>query len=222
MLVKSVLNREKTNTYPISQDIRSRMLPFWSMLHDKKMIGDKKYDRLKRNTELTDDELAAFVQRQLTETQQSTKALTQLLQEIYPEAEIVYSKAGNVSEFRQEFGLLKCREVNDLHHAKDAYLNIVVGNVYKTKFTDRFFLNIRKENYSLKKVFDWDTPGAWKADGTSIATVKKYMAKNNPIITRMPREENGLLFKQTIMPADWASFRSKPENPLRNTADTTS
>ena len=214
VLVKSVLNREKTNTYPISQDIRSRMLPFWSMLHDKKMIGDKKYDRLKRNTELTDDELAAFVQRQLTETQQSTKALAQLLQEIYPEAEIVYSKAGNVSEFRQEFGLLKCREVNDLHHARDAYLNIVVGNVYKTKFTDRFFLNIRKENYSLKKVFDWDTPGAWKADGTSIATVKKYMAKNNPIITRMPREEKGLLFKQTIMPAGKGQIRIKADKPI--------
>lgn len=214
VLVKSVLNREKTNTYPISQDIRSRMLPFWSMLHDKKMIGDKKYDRLKRNTELTDDELAAFVQRQLTETQQSTKALAQLLQEIYPEAEIVYSKAGNVSEFRQEFEMLKCREVNDLHHAKDAYLNIVVGNVYKTEFTDRFFLNIRKENYSLKKVFDGDTPGAWKADGTSIATVKKYMAKNNPIITRMPREEKGQLFNLNIMPAGLGQLPIKAGKPI--------
>ena len=213
VLVKSVLNREKTNTYPISQEIRSRMLPFWSMLHDKKMIGDKKYDRLKRNTELTDDELAAFVQRQLTETQQSTKALAQLLQEIYPEAEIVYSKAGNVSEFRQEFGLLKCREVNDLHHAKDAYLNIVVGNVYKTKFTDRFFLNIRKENYSLKKVFDWDTPGAWKADGTSIATVKKYMAKNNPIITRMPRETKGALFGLMPVSRENAKIPLKANKP---------
>lgn len=213
VLVKRVLNREKTNTYPISQDIRSRMLPFWSMLHDKKMIGDKKYDRLKRNTELTDDELAAFVQRQLTETQQSTKALAQLLQEIYPEAEIVYSKAGNVSEFRQEFGLLKCREVNDLHHAKDAYLNIVVGNVYKTKFTDRFFLNIRKENYSLKKVFDWDTPGAWKADGTSIATVKKYMAKNNPIITRMPRETKGALFGLMPVSRENAKIPLKANKP---------
>ena len=213
VLVKSVLNREKTNTYPISQDIRSRMLPFWSMLHDKKMIGDKKYDRLKRNTELTDDELAAFVQRQLTETQQSTKALAQLLQEIYPEAEIVYSKAGNISEFRQEFGLLKCREVNDLHHAKDAYLNIVVGNVYKTKFTDRFFLNIRKENYSLKKVFDWDTPGAWKADGTSIATVKKYMAKNNPIITRMPRETKGALFGLMPVSRENAKIPLKANKP---------
>ncbi len=214
VLVKSVLNREKTNAYPISQDIRSKMLPFWTMLHDKEMISDKKFDRLKRNTELTDDELAAFVQRQLTETQQSTKALAQLLKGRYPEAEIVYSKAGNVSEFRQEFGLLKCREVNDLHHAKDAYLNIVVGNVYKTKFTDRFFLNIRKENYSLKKVFDWDTPGAWKADGTSITTVKKYMAKNNPIVTRMPREEKGQLFNLNIMPAGQGQLPIKAGKPI--------
>ena len=213
VLVKSVLNREKTNTYPISQDIRSRMLPFWSMLHDKKMIGDKKYDRLKRNTELTDDELASFVQRQLTETQQSTKALAQLLKERYPESEIVYSKAGNISEFRQKFEMLKCREVNDLHHAKDAYLNIVVGNVYKTKFTDRFFLNIRKENYSLKEVFDWDTPGAWKADGTSIATVKKYMAKNNPIITRMPRETKGALFGLMPVSRENAKIPLKANKP---------
>ena len=213
VLVKRVLNREKTNTYPISQDIRSRMLPFWSMLHDKKMIGDKKYDRLKRNTELTEDELASFVQRQLTETQQSTKALAQLLKERYPESEIVYSKAGNISEFRQKFEMLKCREVNDLHHAKDAYLNIVVGNVYKTKFTDRFFLNIRKENYSLKEVFDWDTPGAWKADGTSIATVKKYMAKNNPIITRMPRETKGALFGLMPVSRENAKIPLKANKP---------
>ena len=213
VLVKSVLNREKTNTYPISQDIRSRMLPFWTMLHDKKMIGDKKFDRLKRNTELTDDELAAFVQRQLTETQQSTKALAQLLQEIYPETEIVYSKAGNVSDFRQEFGLLKCREVNDLHHAKDAYLNIVVGNVYKTKFTDRFFLNIRKENYSLNTVYERDIPGAWKADGTSINTVKKYMAKNNPIITRMPRETKGALFGLMPVSRENAKIPLKANKP---------
>lgn len=213
VLVKSVLNREKTNAYPISQDIRSRMLPFWSMLHDKKMIGDKKYDRLKRNTELTEDELASFVQRQLTETQQSTKALAQLLKERYPESEIVYSKAGNISEFRQKFEMLKCREVNDLHHAKDAYLNIVVGNVYKTKFTDQFFLNIRKENYSLKEVFDWDTPGAWKADGTSIATVKKYMAKNNPIITRMPRETKGALFGLMPVSRENAKIPLKANKP---------
>lgn len=31
--------------------------------------------------------------------------------------------------------MIKVREVNDFHHAKDAYLNIVVGNTYYVKFT---------------------------------------------------------------------------------------
>ena len=37
----------------------------------------------------------------------------------------------------------KAMEINDLHHAKDAYLNIVVGNVYHVKFTKNITYNIR-------------------------------------------------------------------------------
>ena len=57
----------------------------------------------------------------------------------------MYVKAGLVSEFRQQFEWVKCREVNDLHHAKDAYLNIVVGDLYNSKFTREWFEN-RKNN----------------------------------------------------------------------------
>ena len=200
VLVKSDLNRNKTNVYPISENIREKMLPFWTMLHQKKLISDKKYERLKRNYPLTDEELSSFVERQLVETRQSTKALATILQEKYPSAKIVYSKAGNVSEFRHEFDLPKFRDVNDLHHAKDAYLNIVVGNVYHTKFTEKFFLNIQNENYSLNRVFDFDTKGAWKANGTSLSVVKKYMKKNNPIVTYAPFETKGAISDLQIMP----------------------
>ena len=57
---------------------------------------------------------------QLVETRQSTKAVAVLLKEMFPETEIVYVKAGIVSEFRQQYDMVKCREVNDFHHAKDA------------------------------------------------------------------------------------------------------
>ncbi len=194
VVVKNTLNREKTNVYPIKAEIRTQMRPFWEMLRQNGMISQKKYDRLIRQTPLTEQELSSFVARQLVETQQSTKALTLLLQERYGDAtRIVFSKAGNVSDFRHDFDLLKCREVNDLHHAKDAYLNIVVGNVYCTRFTDRFFANIGNENYSLNRVFEYDVPGAWDRKET-IKTVKHFMAKNNPIVTRMPREVKGQLF----------------------------
>lgn len=200
VLVKSTLNRSKTNIYPISEEIRSKMKDFWNLLRQKGLLSDEKYNRLVRSYGLTDEELSSFVARQLVSTQQSTKALADMLQTAYPNTRIVYSKAGNVSDFRQEFNIIKCREINDLHHAKDAYLNIVVGNVYDTKFTEKFFLNIRSENYSLNKVFNFNTPGAWNADGSSIKTVKKYVQKNSPIVTFMPVEAKGAISNLQIVP----------------------
>lgn len=201
VLVKSVLNRKKTNLYPIAGDIRKKMYPFWKMLKDRGMISDKKFDRLVRCTPLTDKELSDFAARQLVETRQSTKAIVSLMKGYYPSTKMVFSKAKNVSRFRQSFDFIKCRDINNCHHAKDAYLNIVVGNVYDTKFTSDFFKNIHNEAYSLNQVFNYDTKGAWRADGTSIETVKRYMSKNNITVTRMPKEAKGGLFDVTIMPA---------------------
>lgn len=213
VLVKSELNREKTNIYPISENIRHTMLPAWTWMKENHLISQKKFDRLSRNYPLTEKELSDFVARQLTETQQSTKALATLLKNTYTDTRIVYSKAGNVSDFRHEFDLLKCREVNDLHHAKDAYLNIVVGNVYCTKFTERFFANIEQENYSLNCVFAYDTAGAW--DKTeSIKTVKRYMAKNNVLVTRVPHEVKGQLFDLQILPAGKGQLPKKEGLPV--------
>ena len=212
VLVKNELNREKTNIYPISENIRTKMLPMWMQMKKSGLISPKKFDRLCRNYPLTDKELSDFVARQLTETQQSTKALAKLLENEY-KSRIVYSKAGNVSDFRKDHDMLKCRDVNDLHHAKDAYLNIVVGNVYCTKFTDRFFANINNENYSLKKVFEFDTPGAWDKS-ESIKTVRKQMNKNNVLVTRMPYEVKGQLFDLQIMPAGKGQLEKKAGLPV--------
>ena len=211
VLVEKDINGEKTDIYPISEDIRQKMQPFWKILKEKGLINEEKYKRLTRNYELTEEELSAFIARQLVETQQSTKALATLLQKEYSSAKIVYSKAVNVSEFRnrKDKELPKFREINDLHHAKDAYLNIVVGNVYDTKFTEKFFLNIRNENYSLKRVFDFNVAGAWDAKGSTFDTVKKYMAKNNPIVTFAPYEVKGELFDQQIVPKGKGQFPIK-------------
>ena len=213
VLVKSVLNREKTNIYPISSEIREKMLPLWKMLREKGMISEKKFERLKRNYPLTDEELSSFVARQLVETQQSTKAIATLMKDLYPETKVVYSKAGNVADFKQQYDIIKCRDVNDLHHAKDAYLNIVVGNVYDTKFTENFFRNIGSETYSLNKVFEYNTPGAWDKS-ESIKTVRKYIEKNNILFTRMPYEQKGQLFDLNIMPAGKGQLPVKEGKPI--------
>ena len=135
----SVANGEKKDVYPIKSEIRNKMQKTWSFWHHVGTISDEKYKRLIRSTPFTEDEKYGFINRQLTETSQSTKVVAELLKERYPEAEIVYSKAGLISDFRHEFDLYKSRSYNDLHHAVDAYLNIVVGNVYHMRFSRQCF-----------------------------------------------------------------------------------
>ena len=217
VLVKNILNREKTNEYPIKQEIRDRMKATWAAMEQCGLISEKKYDRLICPKPLTEQQLSDFVARQLTQTRQSTKALATILVETYPVSKLVYSKAGNVYEFRQKYELVKCREVNDLHHAKDAYLNIVVGNVYATKFTDQFFRNIRNEEYSVNvdTIFEHNVPGAWNAK-RSITTVKDMMRRSDPIVTRMPRDSisGALMNKVQIRMAGEGELSKKAGLPI--------
>ena len=213
VLVNSRDNREKTNDYPLKEEIRARMMPVWTAMRKRGQISETTYSRLIRVEPLSEKELSDFVQRQLVETRQSTKALAELLKERYPRpaTKLVYSKAQNVSDFRREYQLTKCRALNDLHHAKDAYLNIVVGNVYDTRFTDRFFANIRNEEYSVatdtlfKKL---DTHGAWDKN-TSIVTVKDMLRRNDPIVTKMRFETKGALFNLQPLSAGGGQLERK-------------
>lgn len=202
VLVKKTDNAEKKADYPLSGAIHAKMYGFWKFLKDKELISKKKFDRLTRNTTLTDEELADFISRQLVETRQSTKAVAQILGSLYDKdnTEIVYVKAGTVSDFRQHYDMLKCREVNDLHHAKDAYLNIVVGNVYNERYTHNrinFIKGLQVSMYSLNKMFDYDIKNAWVAtDNISLGIVKKQMNKNNILYTRYSFVQAGGLFDQ--------------------------
>ena len=155
-----------------------------------------------RTTAFTEDELSGFIARQLVETRQSTKAVATVLKELLPETDIVYVKAGLVSEFRQEMDMLKCREVNDLHHAKDAYLNIVMGNIYNTRFTKDPLNFVRKErNYSIKlttlisKKIERNGEVAWDPS-TYFETVRKMMSKNSIRYVRYTYKRKGGLFNQ--------------------------
>lgn len=207
VLVKKQVNAAKSDRYPLAEEIRQKQDAFWKKLYHKELISRTKYERLIRSRPLGADELASFIGRQLVETRQSTKAAAELLQHVFPQAAIVYAKAGNVSRFRQFFGFLKVRDVNDLHHAKDAYLNIVVGNVFHTKFTTdpERILREKDARYSLNKaMYDYPvvrggvtawTPGE---DGT-IAVVKRWMSRNNILFTRRSYCQQGGLFDQLPM-----------------------
>ncbi len=218
VLVTKTVNADKDNAYPIAQAVRDERIDFWRMLLDRGLISQKKFERLTRSTPLSDEELSSFINRQLVETRQSTKAIAQLLKKRYDDTEVVYVKAGLVSEFREKNEFVKCREVNDLHHAKDAYLNIVVGNVYNTRFNHNkaaFIANLQAGKVSLNKMYAYDIEHAWCASGAeaSMVTVKKTMAKNNVRFTRYAYKKKGGLFDQNILKKGLGQVPIKANSP---------
>lgn len=218
VLVKRIVNSHKDNDYPLDKSIRDKMKSFWYVLYSKELISKKKFERLTRSTSLTDSELSDFIARQLVETSQSTKAVADILKVLYPNTEIVYVKARYASEFRKKYDMLKCRTVNDMHHAKDAYLNIVVGNVYNERFTHNrinFIKGLQTKKYSMNKMFSYDVKNAWIAeDNYSLNIVKKTMNKNNPIYRRYSFVQHGALFKVLPLKKGKGQAPLKENSPL--------
>jgi CRISPR-associated protein Cas9/Csn1, subtype II/NMEMI len=234
VLVCKKHNQEKGKDYPLNSDWQKNMSSFWKSLKEKGFITKEKYERLIRNSSFEDDELSGFINRQLVETSQSVKAVAETLKRVFGEqADIVYVKANTVSDFRngnngfksnetdESLKFVKCRSVNDYHHAKDAYLNIVVGNVYDTKFTKDYknFIRTERNNYNLRRMFDSDVERngvrAWTAgkNGT-IETVQKYMRRNNILFTRFTSQKQGALFKVNPLKKGKGQLSLKKELPI--------
>ncbi len=213
-------NAEKADRYPLPQGFSGQQ-DFWKMLLDKNLIAKTTYDRLTRTEPLGDNDYKDFINRQKVITDQTVKAVAELLKRKYPTAKIVYSKAKNVNDFKNKFDIFKCRETNDLHHARDAYLNVVVGNVYDTVFSNPLDM-FRKDGdvwrtYNLKKLFTRDVKGAW--DCSRIAKIKSICESHTMAVTRYAYCNKGEFYNQTVYGKDDAGVSSprKSNGPLSDT-----
>lgn len=223
VLVHSKENADKGDNLVLLK-WRANMHSFWKKLNDSGLITDEKFRRLTRSTPFTDDEKQGFINRQLVETRQAAKAVTELFGEKYPDTEIVFVKAGTVSDFRNEYGeiwndafglhlkdeekngmrLIKSRTASDVHHAHDAYLNIVVGNLFHEKFTRRFF-NVSTTPYSLKLSTLFGTrlardPSVWEPS-RHLPIVDKVMATPYVRLVKYQTCQKGGFYDQTLYPA---------------------
>lgn len=221
VLVKAKLNRDKSDIYPVPPRIREKCGEFWKKLKDTNFLDDIKYNRLVRSDPLTQEELSGFISRQIVHTSQSTKAAANYLGRINTNSRICWVKAENISDFRngsttkrekndKPKKFIKFRELNDHHHAKDAYLNIVVGNVFDEKFTKNpmnFFKEKyeKSEKYNLQYMFknSLERNGnlIWDYD-IHMPIIEKMMRNNDVRITKMCKENTGKLFDETIYKAN--------------------
>lgn len=131
-LVLSGENQRKADNLLLADSIRDSQRPWWNYLRQKGFMGEKKFKNLTRSV-VSDEDKQKFAARQLVETGQMVQCVTELFKRYYPDVHVSGIKAGLSSELREQYGLYKIRELNDMHHAYDAFLAATMGN-----FVERF------------------------------------------------------------------------------------
>ena len=146
VLTSSKENRGKTDNVPSLEVVQKRKA-FWQQLLDSKLISERKFNNLTKAERggLDERDKVTFIKRQLVETRQITKHVAQILDARFNtevneknqkirNVKIITLKSNLVSNFRKEFRLYKVREINDYHHAHDAYLNAIVAKAILKKY----------------------------------------------------------------------------------------
>ena len=146
VLTNSKDNRGKSDNVPSLEVVQKRKA-FWQQLLDSKLISERKFNNLTKAERggLDREDKVGFIRRQLVETRQITKHVAQILDARFNtevnekdkknrKIKIITLKSNLVSNFRKEFKLYKVREINDYHHAHDAYLNAVVAKAILKKY----------------------------------------------------------------------------------------
>lgn len=153
VLVKRERNQRKLDSLLLSDETINARIRWWGELRRAKLLSEKKYERLTcRN--LSERQINGFINRQLVETSQIVKFVRQMCEQRYPATEVVSVRANVSHGVRENLGLVKCRELNDYHHAHDAYIACQVAD-----FVGRCYPH-------------------WQ-DGFSLAVIRKYIASLN-------------------------------------------
>lgn len=234
VLVLRKENQQKLDDYPIAPDIQDHMRPIWMSLKSAKLMSQLKFQHLTSQRQLSEDRIAGFVNRQLVETRQITKHLARMLTEKYHDSltEVFTIRAGMSSEYRRIHDLPKCREVNDLHHAKDAYLAAALAQYIKVRYPrlDKAFIYGEYMKFKPKKQTNADRSSfilsSMKYDFTNTETgeiiwqgktaqdvIDRTMHYNDCLITRKTEIGDNQFYKQTIYSTN--STNPKPAIPRK-------
>jgi len=202
VLVSREYNQKiKSGIYPVPERIRCNpeINKIWVMLHKKKYLTDKKYNALVRSSELTDDEIADFVNAQLNVVNQSNITLRNALKILYPESTLIFSKAQYPTFIREELNIPKLRDLNDTHHAVDAYLNIFTGVTLHKKYSSRFWYDQKYCSDKNNKTLSMETTLEESLKKDDLAKrIKLNCSKHDQLLTYRVEYAEDRFYKATI------------------------
>lgn len=208
VLVARETNQHRSNEFPLPVEIRenkdNRVL--WRKLKKAGMMSDKKYNNLIRATPLTEEEIASFVAAQINVVNQSNIVVRDVLTTLYPSARLIFSKAQYPSQIRKELNIPKLRDLNDTHHAVDAYLNIVAGVELTKRYGDIRVIKAIEADEEAKKKMSYNMERfisnlIIRKDGTPTDFGKRIDAtsrKHDFLLTYRFDYQDDAFYKQTI------------------------
>lgn len=219
VLVISELNQRKLDDLVIPAEIRHKQFGFWKYLFDHKLISAKKYFSLIR-TEFNEKDQERFINRQLVETRQIIKNVAQIINEHYTDTKVVTIRANLSHDFRMKYNIYKNRDINDYHHAHDAYIACILGTYIRRRYPNmeakyiygeyrKFFAKNedKKQNdgfilnsmNSCSKSEDTDVV-IW--DPEWIGKIKKCFYFKDCFVTKKLEENDGNMFNLTVLAND--------------------
>ena len=240
VLVKKKENQRKLDDLVLPLEIRNKMEVFWKKLYDNGLITQTKYYRLMRD-EFRRDQIDKFINRQLVETRQIIKHVANIIENHFEDTKVFTVRANLSHEFREKYGIYKNRNVNDFHHAHDAYIACIIGRYIQIRFPGleakyvygQYMQNVKKTKNNIDKenhgfiinsmkyeCIDEDTGEViWNPE--RILDYIKCFNYRDVYITKKLDTNNRELFNVTILPNDKNSEKGKtkatiPVNKLRS------
>lgn len=237
VLVSSKINRSKSDSVPLdyytSELFGGDMRPLWEKLARAGLISKKKLANLEFNPEnISKYAKLGFINRQLVETRQVIKLAASILHDQYGEdTKIVNVKAGLTHQFREDFDFPKNRDVNNYHHAFDAYLTAFVGTYLLKRYPklERYFVygqfkksdaipklgnfNFLHDIKHQDKIVDKETGELILDKVEQLEYMNKIYDFKKVTVVHETRERHGAMYDQTLYKAsdDKASGQGKKQ-----------
>ncbi len=216
-------NQEKSASFVLPTRFQNNtMRNWWKHLEKIGLISSKKIFNLCRK-EFKDSDIEGFINRQLVETRQITKHVANIVKNYYKNTDVIYLHADLSHNYREKFELFKYRQLNDFHHAHDAYLAAVLGEYQKYYFKDKIdFEKLKEQNRQLYEKKEYqklkygyvinsldnefvtcdENTGEILFDAQKFnQTIEKTMYQNDILISRKTEIKTGAFYDQTKVKA---------------------
>ena len=197
-------NQRKKDNLLLSDEIINERSAWWKSLLDVGLISTSKYYRLiRRRMFETDSDRDKFIKRQLVETRQIIKYVANLLKNEDDEIDIYTIRGELTHNFREKYKLYKNRNVNNYHHAQDAYIISIIGNELRKNWrtTEEFkyseYVKAYLKNEKSKDEKNGIILGVINKH-IDIEKIKKVMQYKDCYISNMLEERTGEFYKQTL------------------------